>query len=53
MTYYRKLPFDVRVAMWADEHPMFMRGFGLACVATCIAASAVGVVSFAVWVLSS
>ena len=45
---YRRLPFDVRVAMWCDEHPVFMRSLGLASVATCAA----GTLGFIAWVLS-
>lgn len=41
MSYYRRTPFDVRVAMWCDDHPRFMRSFGLAAVATTIAGSVV------------
>ena len=41
MSYYRRLPLDVRVALWVDEHPRFMRSFGLATVATTIAGSLV------------
>lgn len=25
MSYYRRLPIDVRVAIWADEHRTFLR----------------------------
>ena len=48
MSYYRRLPFDVRVAMWVDEHPKFMREVGIAAVATCI----VGMCIFLGWLVS-
>jgi hypothetical protein len=47
MSYYRRLPTDVRVALWVEEHPKFMRAFGLATVSTTIA----GMVVFIVWLL--
>lgn len=48
MSYYRRLPFDVRVGMWCDEHPKFMRNFGLAAVATTIT----GMCIFLGWLMS-
>jgi hypothetical protein len=47
MSYYRRLPLDVRVAMWVDERPRFMRSVGLAACAT----TAAGVVALAFWLL--
>ena len=38
MGYYRRLPLDVRIAIWVDEHPKFMREIGIAAVATSAAA---------------
>jgi hypothetical protein len=49
MSYYRRLPIDVRVAMWVDERPKFMRTFGIAAVAVTITGSVV----LACWALLS
>lgn len=35
MSYYRRLPLDVRVALWVGEHPRFMKGAGIAAVIGC------------------
>lgn len=48
MGYYRRLPFDVRVAVWCDEHPKFMREMGIA--ACCFTVA--GMLGFIAWVLS-